>query len=85
MALGAQRKGVIALVIRGAVLQTGLGLAIGIPAALLCACFVKAQLYEVTNASPSLMTATIAILAAAAFIAGIIPARRAASTDPVQA
>ena len=85
MALGAERGGVIALVMRGTVLQTALGLAIGIPAALLCVRLVKAQLYEITNADPSLMAGTIAILAAAACIAGIIPARRAASTDPVQA
>jgi ABC-type antimicrobial peptide transport system permease subunit len=85
MALGAERRGVIALVMRGAIVQTALGLAIGIPLALLCVRFVKAQLYEVTSANLSLMVATISILALAACVAGIIPARRAASTDPVQA
>jgi macrolide transport system ATP-binding/permease protein len=85
MALGAERTSVIAMVMRGAILQIALGLAIGIPVALLCVQFVKAQLYEITSANPSLMAAAVAILAAAACIAGMIPARRAASTDPVKA
>ena len=49
MALGAGRGGVIAMVLRGAMLQTAIGLMIGIPVALLCVRFVKAQLYEITQ------------------------------------
>jgi predicted permease len=85
MALGAERRGVIALVMRGAVVQTALGLAIGIPIAFLCVRFVKAELYEITNANASVMATAIIILAVSACVAGMIPARRAASTDPVQA
>jgi macrolide transport system ATP-binding/permease protein len=85
MALGAERGGVIAMVMSGAIVQTVLGLAIGIPVALLCVQFVKAQLYEVTKADASVITAAIVTLAAAACVAGVIPARRAASIDPVQA
>jgi len=85
MALGAERRGVIAMVMRGAIVQTALGLAIGIPIAFLCVRFVKAQLYEITNADAGVMAIAIITLAAAACVAGMIPARRAASTDPVQA
>jgi len=85
MALGAERRGVIAMVMRGAIVQTVLGLAIGIPIALVCVRFVKAQLYEITNADAGVMAVVIITLAAAACVAGMIPARRAASTDPVQA
>ena len=85
MALGAERRGVIALVMRGAVVQILIGLAIGIPAALVCVRFVKAQLYEITSADPPIVGGAILALGVAAFIAGIIPARRAASIDPVQA
>jgi predicted permease len=85
MALGAERTSVIVMVMRGAILQIALGLAIGIPIALLSVRFVKAQLYEITSANPTLMSATIAVLATAACIAGMIPARRAASTNPVKA
>ena len=85
MALGAERLSVIAMVMRGAVFQTVLGLAIGIPVALLCVRFVKAQLYEITSANTTVMAGAILTLAFAALIAGIIPARRAASIDPVKA
>ena len=85
MALGAERAGVIAMVMRGAVVQILIGLATGIPVALLCIRFVKAQLYEITSADPPIVGGAILTLGIAAFIAGIIPARRAASIDPVQA
>jgi len=85
MALGAERAGVIAMVMRGAVFQTVLGLTIGVPIALLCVRFVKAQLYEVTSANAGVLTVAIVTLAVAACVAGIIPARRAASIDPVLA
>jgi ABC-type antimicrobial peptide transport system permease subunit len=85
MALGAERGRVIAMVMREAILQTALGLAIGIPVAILCVRLVTAQLYQITRADSTVMTGSIATLAIAACIAGIIPARRAASTDPVQA
>ena len=55
MALGAERGSVIAMVMRGALHPDGLGLAIGIPVALVCVRFVKAQLYEITNADASVM------------------------------
>ena len=85
MALGAERGGVIAMVMRGAMIQAALGLAIGIPVALLCVRFVKSQLYEITGADFNVMAGAIVILSLAAFIAGIIPARRAASINPVTA
>jgi ABC-type antimicrobial peptide transport system permease subunit len=82
MALGAERRNVIAMVMRGAMIQTLLGLAIGVPVALLCVRFVKAQLYEITNADVSVMASAILTLAVAACVAGLIPARRAASIEP---
>jgi ABC-type antimicrobial peptide transport system permease subunit len=85
MAVGATRGSVITMVTRGAIILILLGLAIGIPIALVCVRFVKSQLYEITSADPAIVIGATAILAAAAFIAGIIPARRAASIDPVQA
>jgi macrolide transport system ATP-binding/permease protein len=85
MALGAERTSVIAMVMRGALLQTVFGLAIGIPVALLCVRFVKSQLYEITSIDASVMTIAIVTLTLAASLAGFIPARRAASTDPAKA
>lgn len=85
MAVGAERSSVITMVMRGAIIQIVLGLAIGIPIALVCVRFVKSQLYEITSADPTIVIGATAILAAAACIAGVMPARRAASIDPVQA
>jgi macrolide transport system ATP-binding/permease protein len=85
MALGAGRGGVIAMVLRGALLQTAVGLSIGIPVALLCVRFVKAQLYEITSADALVMAGAILVLSVAAWIAAMIPARRGASVNPVQA
>jgi macrolide transport system ATP-binding/permease protein len=85
MALGAERRSVVAMILRGALLQAGIGLGIGIPVALVCVRFVKAQLYEVTNADAGVMAFAIATLALAAAVAGLIPARRAASIDPMRA
>jgi macrolide transport system ATP-binding/permease protein len=85
MALGAERGGVIAMVMRGAMIQTMMGLVIGVPVALLCVRFVKAQLYQTDSVGLSVMVGSVAVLAIAACVAGIIPARRAASINPVQA
>jgi len=82
MALGAERGSVIVMVMRGALMQALVGLAIGVPVALLCVRFVKAQLYDITKVDPGVLAGAIATLAAATCIAGVIPARRAASVDP---
>ncbi len=85
MALGAARSRVIGMVMRGAMLQTVAGLAIGIPVAIFCVRYIKSQLYEITSVNASVMAVAIGVLLLAAAIAGIIPARRAASIDPVRA
>ena len=85
MALGAQRGRVIGMVMRGAMLQALIGLAIGVPVAIFCVRYVKSQLFEITSVNPTVMAGSIGVLALAACIAGIIPARRAASINPVKA
>lgn len=85
MALGAARSHVIGTVMRGAMLQATVGLAIGIPVAIFCVRYVKSQLYEITSVNMPVMCVAIGVLVLAAAVAGIIPARRAASIDPVRA
>ena len=85
MALGAARSRVIGSVMRGAMLQTTIGLAIGIPVAVFCVRYVKSQLYDITSVNIPVMSIAIGVLVLAAAIAGLIPARRAASIDPVKA
>jgi macrolide transport system ATP-binding/permease protein len=85
MAVGAERASVVAMVMRGAIVQIAVGLAIGLPVTVVGVRFVKTQLYEITSVHPMLVLAATATLMAAACIAGIIPARHAASIDPAQA
>jgi macrolide transport system ATP-binding/permease protein len=85
MALGAGRSGVVGMVLRGAMLQAGIGLAIGIPTSLLCARLLKTQLYGVEGQDVAVLAGAVVVLAVSACLAGLIPARRAAGIDPVKA
>jgi predicted permease len=85
MALGAARSQVITTVMRGAILQALAGLAIGIPVAIFCVRYVKSQLYEITSVNVTVIAVAVGVLLLTAGIAGLIPARRAASIDPVRA
>ncbi len=85
MALGAARSGVIAMVIRGAMIQTALGLAIGIPISLLCVRFIESQLFDMKGMDIGVLTIALLTLSLAACVAGTIPARRAAAVDPARA
>src|SRR5579862_9474808 len=84
MALGAPRARVISMVMRGVVAQTLFALLIGAPIALICVKYVQSQLYEITSVGPGVLAGAIAVLMAAAFLAGTIPARKAASIDPAR-
>jgi ABC-type antimicrobial peptide transport system permease subunit len=85
MALGADRPNIVGLVLRGALLQLGAGLAIGIPVALAGGRLLANQLYGVKSHDPLILTLAAAVLSACAVVAGFVPARRAASIDPMQA
>jgi predicted permease len=85
MALGANRNNVLALVLRAASWQVGLGLALGIPIALLGGRLMSSQLYGVRIYDPLTICAAVLVLSTFAAIAGFIPARRAASIEPMNA
>ena len=85
MALGATRTGVVALVLRSVLFQIGLGLALGIPAALVAGHFMASQLYGVGAYDPIAITGATMILVGCAVFAGFLPARRAASIEPMRA
>jgi macrolide transport system ATP-binding/permease protein len=53
--------------------------------AIFCVRYVKSQLYETTSVNVPVMTMAVGVLLLTAAIAGLIPARRAASIDPVRA
>ncbi len=85
MALGANRRDVLRMVMRGALTQIGIGLAIGLPASILAARAAASQLYGVSPYNPVCLFGSLIVLMAAAFIASMLPARRAASMEPLLA
>jgi len=85
MALGADRGDVVRMVLRGALLQAGMGLAIGIPVALLAARWMKDQLFEVKTYDPLSLVTAVVVLLLSATVAGFVPARRAANIEPMSA
>jgi predicted permease len=85
VAVGATRANVVRMVLKGAFRQVGLGLAIGIPLTLLAGWLISSQLYEVKGWDPRALGLSALLLASCAIVAGLIPARRAASIEPTQA
>jgi len=85
MALGADRKDVISMVLRGAFWQVGLGLGIGIPLAILAGKLMKDQLFGVQPWNPAMLLSAAGLLAAAAIVASLVPVRRAVGVEPMVA
>ena len=85
MAVGANRGNVVSMILRDAFWQVGLGLAVGIPAAIGAGWAITTQLFGVKFWDPGMLSAAVVLLAIAALAAALIPARRAASLDPMLA
>ena len=85
MALGASRSSVLTMVLGAALWQILLGLGLGIPAALLAGHLMASQLYGVGSYDPLALISATLVLGCCAAIAGLVPARRAASIEPMQA
>ena len=85
MALGADRVQVTKMVLRGAFLQIGIGLAIGIPAAIGAGKLMSNQLFGVKPWDPVMLALAALMLGLAALLASAIPARRAAGVEPMVA
>lgn len=85
VALGAQRSDVVSLVLRSGMLVTGVGICIGLFVAWALTRFLSSLLYGVGATDVLTFAEVSAILAAAAFAAMYLPAKRAAKTDPIKA
>jgi predicted permease len=85
MALGADRMSVVKLVLRGALAQMAIALAVGIPVAIAAGHAMAAQLFGVKAYDPRILMITTAALVFAAFLAAVVPARRAATLNPIRA
>lgn len=84
VALGARASQVVTSVLQEGTALTATGLGIGLAAAVLGAWWLRSQLYEVAPWDFPSLSATALVLGAAALLACMVPARRAARTDPAQ-
>jgi predicted permease len=85
LALGAQPRFVIWLVMKEVLLLLVIGLAIGIPAAVASGRYISAQLYGIQPNDPLIALSTTVLLAVVSAAAGLIPAHRASRIDPILA
>jgi len=85
MALGAQTRDVLKLIINQGMRPVVIGLAIGMLCAIALGRLIASQLFEVSAHNPALLGGATILLAATALFACLLPARRAAMVDPVQA
>ena len=85
MALGAKRLDVMLLVLKKAVLLLALGLISGLVASWFAARAIQAFLFGIGRHDPTTVLSVCGLLAVSGLIAAFIPARRAASVDPMQA
>jgi len=85
MALGADRRSVLFMILRGAFMQVGTGLAIGIPVAILGGRAMASQLFGVKPYDPLILSIALLVLCGAAFLAALLPARMAANLEPMRA
>jgi putative ABC transport system permease protein len=84
VALGASSRKIVWLVMSEVVQMIVAGVAVSIPFAFLLGRFIQSELYGVSASDPASIAAAAALLCGIATIAGLVPARRAASSDPLR-
>jgi len=85
MALGAQRSSVLSMVLKEVMTLVLIGVAVGIPAALVASRSLSSLLFGLNPADPVSLGIVILLLSGVAMLAGLIPARRATKVDPLVA
>ncbi len=85
MALGAQRRRVVGLVLKGAARLVIAGIALGLPAAWAASRWVESMLFGLKATDPAAIVGSIVLLAAVAQLAAYLPAWRASRVDPLTA
>ena len=85
MALGARRLAVMQLVMSDVLWLAGIAIAATIPVALLMSRAVRSQLYNVSPMDPLVFVSAVMLVALIVGAAALLPARRAASIEPMQA
>ncbi|HZP24940.1 MAG TPA: ABC transporter permease [Terriglobales bacterium] len=85
IALGAQRQTVMRLVLADVAWLAGISIAIALPVAVLASRAVRSQLYNVSSADPLVLVCGVLLITFIALLAALLPARRAARVEPMQA
>jgi ABC-type antimicrobial peptide transport system permease subunit len=85
LALGAQSSTVLWMILRESLILLALGLALGLPLTLISTRIIRDQLFGLSATDPVILAAAIAVVAAMTLIAAWLPARRAATVDPMVA
>jgi ABC-type antimicrobial peptide transport system permease subunit len=85
MALGAQRWAVVRLILQEILVLAGIAIAVTIPISIMATRALRSQLFNVSSTDANVYAIAIAVVVFVAALAGLIPARRAASVDPIQA
>jgi putative ABC transport system permease protein len=85
MAMGAQRSSVVRMVLADVMWLAGISIVVTVPVALLFARMIRTQLYGVSSFDPVTLLACMALVSFVALLAAMLPARRAASVDPMKA
>jgi ABC-type antimicrobial peptide transport system permease subunit len=83
IALGAERSRVLWLVLKEVALLAGVGIAVGLLGAFYVTRKVESELFGLSPHDPATLTGAVVLLLAVAFAAGMLPARRAATIDPM--
>jgi ABC-type antimicrobial peptide transport system permease subunit len=85
LALGAQRSGVVVLVVREMAIIAAIATAIALPSVVALARLFRSQLYGVTTFDPITLAGAVILTAVMVTLAAALPARRAAAVEPMQA
>ena len=85
LALGAQRCGVVMLVVREMAVIAAIATAVALPSVVALARLFRSQLYGVTTFDPLTLAGAVLLTAVMVVLAAALPARRAATVEPMQA
>jgi len=84
MALGAQQQSLTGMFVRHGLVLTGVGVAVGLVAAIILMRLMSSLLFKVSPVDPLTYAAVSIGLVATAWLASYLPSRRAATVDPVE-
>ena len=85
MALGAERRAVVRLILSDVLWLAGISMAVTLPVAMLASRALRSQLYNVSPADPLVIASGVLLVAIVVILSALLPARRAARVEPMQA